>query len=342
MKKVLLITDTWAPQVNGVVNTWKNILNYSKFNNMMIEVIHPFLFSNFSWPFYKEIRIPIVRYKTIVNMIQQINPDHIHIATEGILGWHARNYCLKNNYLFSTSYHTKFPEFLSSLYGVPKKMTYKVIKTFHNASKSTLVNTPTMKNELTSRGFNNLLEWTRGVDKNVFRPRIDEGIKKIMNPKNKEKIIIYVGRISKEKNLINLCKMTKRLPDYQFVFVGDGPLKNKLSKEHSEILFLGYKFGEELSKYYSIADCSVFPSINDTFGNTILESISCGTPVAAYPVNGPVDIIENKISGFCDENLELAIFESLKCDRQKVVKSIEKYTWQNCFKIFENQLLKLT
>tara|TARA_B100001287_G_scaffold24788_1_gene18060 strand:- start:458 stop:1486 length:1029 start_codon:yes stop_codon:yes gene_type:complete len=341
VKKVLLITDTWSPQVNGVVNTWKNLIKISKENNFNIEVIHPFLFFNITWPFYKEIKIPLVRYKTIVNLIKGSDPDYIHIATEGILGWHARNYCVKNNYSFSTSYHTKFPEFLSSLYWIPKALTYSVIRNFHNASESTLVNTSTMKKELGDLNFNNLIEWTRGVDKETFKPTYDKKIRGLMNPENKEKVILYVGRISKEKNLINLCKLSKKNHHHQFVLVGDGPLKKKLSNQFPKIIFPGYKFGNELAKYYSNADCSVFPSKNDTFGNTILESISCGTPVAGYPVNGPMDIIKNNISGYTHKDLSIAISKSLDCDENKIMNSINKFTWDECFKIFKKSIIKL-
>ena len=342
MKKVLLISDTWSPQINGVVNTWKNLIKISKKNDMDIKVIHPFLFFNISWPFYNEIKIPIVRYKTVVNMIKHMKPDYIHIATEGILGWYARNYCIKNNYLFSTSYHTKFPEFLSSLYWVPKALTYSVIRNFHNASESTLVNTPTMKKELISLKFTNLIEWTRGIDKEIFKPTFDKKIRDLMNPNNKEKVILYVGRISKEKNLINLCELSKKNNNYQFVLVGDGPLRKRLTNQFPKIIFPGYKFGKELAKYYSSADCSVFPSKNDTFGNTILESISCGTAVAGYPVNGPVDIIKNDISGYTHEDLSIAIKHSLNCDKNKILNSIDRFNWNECFKIFEASILKLT
>ena len=342
MKKVLLVTDTWSPQVNGVVNTWNNLLNISKKNDTHIYVIHPYLFFNFSWPFYKEIRLPLVRYKTIIKLVEQYNPNYIHIATEGVLGWHVRNYCVKKNYSFSTSYHTKFPEFLSSLYWVPKKLTYNIIRRFHNAAGATLVNTPTMKKELSSLNFTNLVEWTRGIDQEIFKPSFDKEIRDYMNPKNKEKIIIYVGRISKEKNLLNLCRISKELKNYQFVLVGDGPLKKRLVKEFPEVIFPGYKFGNELSKYYSSADCSVFPSVNDTFGNTILESISCGTPVAGYPVNGPIDIIKNGISGYTDNDLTVAIIKSLNCDKNRVANSINKFTWDECFKIFDRSIIRLS
>ena len=339
MKKVLLVSDTWTPQVNDVVTTWKNLISHSKRQGVTFVIIHPFLFKSFAWPFYKEIRLPLVSYKTIENKINNINPDYIHIATEGILGWHARKYCNKEGIPFTTSYHTKFPEFLWSLYKIPKFITYKVIKKFHSSSSKILVNTPTMKKDLNSKGFNNLIKWTRGIDRNIFKPSFDLTLRKEIDPENNKKIILYVGRISKEKNISSFCKLSNKSNNYKFVIVGDGPLKTKLEKKFPKVIFAGYKFGEELSRYYSTADCCVFPSLNDTFGNTIIESMACGTPVAAYPVNGPVDIIKKTMSGFFDHDLNLAITEALKCKRENVLKSIEKYNWDICLKIFTNSLV---
>ena len=340
MKKVLLVTDTWAPQVNGVVTTWKNLINYSDRQSLSFEILHPFLFKSFAWPFYKEIRLPLVSYKTIENKINKINPDYIHIATEGILGWHTRKYCNKKNIPFTTSYHTKFPEFLWSLYKIPKIISYKVIKKFHSTSSKILVNTSTMKKDLNSRGFNNLIEWTRGIDRNIFKPSFDKGLRKEIDPDNNKKIILFVGRVSKEKNINSFCKLSDKSNNYKFVIVGDGPIKESLKKAYPKIIFAGYKFGEELAKYYSIADCCVFPSLNDTFGNTIIESMACGTPVAAFPVNGPLDIIKKNKSGFIDNDLNIAIQKSLKINREEVVNSTEKYNWDLCFEIFINTIVR--
>ncbi len=340
MKKVLLVSDTWTPQVNGVVTTWKNLISHSKKQGVAFEIIHPFLFKSFAWPFYKEIRLPLVSYKTIENKINNINPDYIHIATEGILGWLARKYCNKEDIPFTTSYHTKFPEFLWSLYKIPKFVTYKAIKKFHSSSSKILVNTPTMKKDLHSKGFNNLIEWTRGIDRNIFKPSFDPTLRKEIDPENNKKIILYVGRISKEKNISSFCKLSNKSNNYKFVIVGDGPIKEKLEKAYPDIIFPGYKFGEELAKYYSIADCCVFPSVNDTFGNTIIESMACGTPVAAFPVNGPADIIKKNESGFFDNDLNLAIEKSLKTNREGVVNSIGKYNWDLCLEIFTNTIVR--
>ena len=340
MKKVLLVSDTWTPQVNGVVTTWKNLISHSEKQSVAFEIIHPFLFKSFAWPFYKEIRLPLVSYKTIENKINNINPDYIHIATEGILGWLTRKYCKKESIPFTTSYHTKFPEFLWSLYKIPKFVSFKVIKKFHSSSSKILVNTPTMKKDLHSKGFSNLIEWTRGIDRNIFKPSFDPTLRKEIDPENNKKIILYVGRISKEKNISSFCKLSNKSNNYKFVIVGDGPIKGKLEKNYPNIIFPGYKFGEELAKYYSIADCCVFPSVNDTFGNTIIESMACGTPVAAFPVNGPADIIKKNESGFFDDDLNLAIEKSLETNREDVVNSTGKYNWDLCLEIFSNTIVR--
>ena len=339
MKKVLLVSDTWTPQVNGVVTTWKNLINHAKNENINFEIIHPFLFKNFAWPFYKEIRLPIVGYRTIKERIDKIDPDYIHVATEGILGWHTRKYCNKNNIPFTTSYHTKFPEFLWTLYKIPKFITYKIIRKFHASSSKILVNTPTMKKELNSSGFANLVEWTRGIDRNIFKPSFDNALRQKIDPDGNKKIIIYVGRVSKEKNIDSFCELSKNSDLYKFVIVGDGPIKERLKKHYPNIIFPGYKFGEELAKYYSTADCSVFPSVNDTFGNTIIESMACGTPVAAFPVNGPIDIIKKDESGFYDQDLNLAIGEALKTNKEDIIGSIKKYNWDLCLKIFVDTII---
>ena len=189
MKKILLVTDTWAPQVNGAVTTWMNLKNLLIEKGYSIEVIHPFDYSTFSVPGYKEVKFPVVRSKIIKQKIKHIQPDHIHIATEGVLGWIARSYCLKNNLNFTTSYHTKFPEFLDSLYKIPKLLTYKLIKRFHSRSSTILVNTPTMIQELTGKGFQNLELWTRGIDRDIFTPRTNETLRNLLDPTRKKKII---------------------------------------------------------------------------------------------------------------------------------------------------------
>tara|TARA_Y100000590_G_C15613074_1_gene974624 strand:+ start:185 stop:1213 length:1029 start_codon:yes stop_codon:yes gene_type:complete len=341
MKKILLVTDTWVPQVNGVVTTWVNLKNLFIEKGYSIEVIHPFDYRTLSLPGYKEVKFPIVRAKIIKQKIENIQPDHIHIATEGVLGWIVRSYCLKNNLNFTTSYHTKFPEFLNSLYKIPKSLTYKIIKKFHSKSSMIFINTPTMIRELSQKGFHNLELWNRGIDRNIFKPRVNSKLRNYIDPTQKKKIILYVGRVSKEKNIEKFCDLSQKIDKYRFVIVGDGPIKEKLQKKYSKILFTGYKFGFELAEYYSVADSTVFPSLNDTFGITIIESMACGTPVAAFPVNGPIDIINLGVSGFFHDDIELAIIKSLNCKRELVFESSKKFNWKSSVDIFINAIEKI-
>ena len=342
MKKILLVTDTWIPQVNGVVTTWVNLKNLFIDKGYSIEVIHPFDYPTFSAPGYKEVKFPLVRSKIIRQKINNIQPDHIHIATEGILGWISRAYCIKNNLNFTTSYHTRFPEFLDSLYKIPQSLTYKIIKKFHSKSSMILINTPTMIQELSEKGFENLKLWTRGIDRNIFKPRPNLKLRDSIDPTRNKRIILYVGRVSKEKNIETFCDLSEKFDKYRFVIVGDGPIKEKLQKKYTKILFTGYKFGFELAEYYSVADSTVFPCLNDTFGITIIESMACGTPVAAFPVNGPIDIINLGVSGFFHDDIELAIKESLNCKEKLVFESSQKFNWESCFEIFINSIEKVS
>ena len=333
-----MVTDTWIPQVNGVVTTWINLTDLLQDKGYSVDVIHPFDFRTFYLPGYREIKFPLVRPKTIKQRIESIRPDFIHIATEGVLGWIARDYCFNNRLKFTTSYHTKFPEFLNSLYKIPESITYHVIRKFHSKSSKILVNTPTMINELSEKGFENLELWTRGIDKEIFRPRLNSGLRNFLDLSGEKKIILFVGRVSKEKNIEIFCELSNKISHYRFVIVGDGPLRKKLEKKFENILFTGYKFGIELAEFYSVADCTVFPSLQDTFGITIIESMACGTPVAAFPVNGPVDIIKPKISGFFDHDIENAIENAFQCKEESIIESSQRFSWELCADIFINSV----
>ncbi len=338
MKKILLVTDTWAPQVNGAVTTWMNLKNLLIEKGYSIEVIHPFDYSTFSVPGYKEVKFPVVRSKIIKQKIKHIQPDHIHIATEGVLGWIARSYCLKNNLNFTTSYHTKFPEFLDSLYKIPKLLTYKLIKRFHSRSSIILVNTPTMIHELSEKGFQNLELWTRGIDRNIFKPRTNEALSNSLDPTRKKKIILYVGRVSKEKNIEVFCDLSDKIDNYRFVIVGDGPIREKLEKNTIRYFLQDINLVKNLQNTILL----LILLLNDTFGITIIESMACGTPVAAFPVNGPIDIIDLGVSGFFHEDIEVAIKKSLNCKEESVLESSHKFNWESCADIFINSIDKVS
>jgi glycosyltransferase involved in cell wall biosynthesis len=329
-KKILIVTDNLRDQINGVVTTFKNIEICADSDGYDFVYIDPRQFSYIDCPGYAEVKIAWPR--GIGKRIEEINPDHIHIATEGPVGLAARIWCDRNGYFYNTSYHTKFPEFLYTIYKIPVGLTYRYVRWFHKHSGKVLTSTESMVKELLQNGFKrDIITWTRGC--------IDE--KKINQLSKFEKknipTVLFVGRISKEKNLIDLCELSHI---YNIIIVGDGPHMKKLKEKYKNVEFVGYKTGIELSNFYATADVFCFPSKSDTFGLVMLESISFGTPVAAYNVTGPKDVIENGINGYVGDNLKTCIDQCLNLDRSVVKKSSEKWSWENCWKIFKDNLIK--
>lgn len=336
MKKLLIVTDAWEPQINGVVSTLKNtIQNLS--NNFICEVISPQRFNTFSLPFYKEIKLSLDVWN-IKKQIENSNCTHIHIATEGTLGLATKLYCDKRKYNYTTSYHTNFAEYLHKYFKFPKNVTYNYLKWFHSKSANILVPTNTIKENLENKGFKNITVWSRGVDTNLFNP----------NRKSihyKVPVVLYVGRISKEKGIEDFLNL--KLPGFQKRIVGDGPELNNFKKKYknkSFITFVGRKTGIELAKEYANAHVFVFPSITDTFGITLLESLASGVPVAAYEDQpGPKEVIKNGVNGFIGKNLEECIYDcyyKINRNKQKIVDSIKNYTWKECTKTFEDNLIR--
>jgi len=328
-KKILIVTDNLKDQINGVVETFKNIEICADYDGYDFVYIDPGQFSYINCPGYAEVKIAWPR--GIGKRIEAINPDHIHIATEGPVGLAARIWCDRNGYFYNTSYHTKFPEFLYTIYKIPANLTYRYVRWFHKHSGKVLTSTNSMVQELKSRGFrSDIITWTRGVDRNVLKPTIE-------HKKNEIPVVLYVGRVSKEKNLENLCTLQDY---YDIIIVGDGPYRKELENRFIKVKFVGYKKGTELANYYKSADVFCFPSKNDTFGIVMIESLSVGTPVAAYNVTGPKDIIYNGVNGNIGESLLFSINKCLILDRKEVEKSSEQWTWENCWKIFKDNLIK--
>jgi len=334
MKKLLIITDTTSKQTNGVVRTLgKTIELLSK--EFEVVSITPESFKTVPLPFYKEIDISLNSY-TIGNYIDNINPDYIHIATEGPVGLAGKLYCDIKGYNYTTSYHSMFPEFIKNMFSVPEGMTYPYFKWFHSNSKNVLVPTKSIKCLLEEKGFKNLVVWRRGVDRKVFNSSHRD------RPKNADrKIILCVSRVSKEKGLDDFCKIP--VPDgYLKILVGDGPyLKELKEKYRSEaIAFMGKKVGKELSKRYANADVFIFPSKSDTFGLTQLEAIASGTPVLAY--NGTVseEIIRNGKSGYLVDEFNIdAINAALELSRKYVEDESYNWTWKTCTETFSASLV---
>ena len=324
--KLLLITDAWSPQVNGVVTTYSNIVGQLSKFNIEVEVLHPGNFYSIPLPFYNEIKVAINPWKVLLK-IKDSNPDYIHIGTEGPLGIVSRIYLSYKRIPFTSAIHTKFPEYLNLHLRVPLSITYALMRWFHKRSHRVLVNTQSHKAELEKRGFRNLSIWSRGIDFKKFK---DTSIK--LNHKD---YLLYVGRVSKEKNIEAFLNIETT---HEKVVVGDGPYRQMLQKKFPRVKFVGCKTGPELAAWYRNASVFVFPSMTDTFGIVVIEALFCGVPVAAYPVTGPLDIVEEGITGSLDHDLKKAIDKALQINRENCTKNAEKYTWRNVAKQFISSL----
>jgi glycosyltransferase involved in cell wall biosynthesis len=322
---IVIATDAWEPQINGVVSTLKKIREECP----SIHFITPNYFKTFKCPGYKDISLALVRSKSIENFMIQNQPKHIHIATEGPIGLAVRNWCIRNNKNFTTSYHTKFPEFLWAMYKIPTFITYSYMKWFHSKSSAVMVTTESLKKDLEERGFKNIVRWTRGVDLKEFFPVY------YYKTKTDYPTYLYVGRVSKEKNIeafLNLDLQGNK------IVVGDGPELEKLKQKYPTVNFLGALSGADLAFVYQSASCFVFPSKTDTFGLVIIEALACGTPVAAYPVTGPIDILNDKV-GAMDWDLKVACEKAVKLNPKDCYKFAKKnYNWKITAKIFISNL----
>ena len=331
MLTILVVTDNLQDQVNGVVTTFKNIENYALADGFRIVYLDPGQFPHCSAPGYAEVKLSWPR--GIGKKIKAINPDYIHIATEGPLGFAARCYLDSKKIRYNTSYHTKFPEFLKKMYHIPKCLTYRYMRWFHKHSGRVLTTTQTMVDDLRRRGFRGYIRpWTRGVDRDVFKSSLRKE-KLIGRP-----ILLSVGRISEEKGLDDFCELD--YPGASKIVVGDGPYRAELERRYPDVKFVGTKKGKDLAEYFANADCFVFTSRSDTFGVVIIESLAVGTPVAAYPVAGPKDILENGITGHMSEDLKHSIDICLGLPRDRVESASLKWTWEQCWEIFKNNLIQ--
>lgn len=327
--KILFISDAWQPQVNGVVRTLDMLIGELAGAGHEVEAVAPPDYWTIPTPGYAEIRLSLVLPRSIRARIEAFQPDRIHIATEGPLGSAGRKACLKLGLGFTTSYHTRFPEYLRARLPVPLRWTYAWLRRFHNSAEACLVATQTVADDLRARGFKNVVLWTRGVDHNLFKPRKANGITRKKNWK--PPIFINVGRVAVEKNLEAFLSLD--LPGTKLI-VGDGPSRAALEHKYPDAVFVGFKSGEDLARYYNASDVFVFPSLTDTFGNVLLEALASGVPVAAYPVPGPMDVIGDSPAGVLDEDLRVAALKALNIPSSKALALARNYTWENCAKIF--------
>jgi len=329
MKTILIITDNLKDQINGVVTTYKNIEACAVLDGYNIVVLDPGWFSYIDCPKYNEVKLAWPRH--MGKKIEEIAPDYIHIATEGPLGLWARAYLSLAGIPHNTAYHTRLPEGLKKLFGIPEFLTWRFVRWFHKHSGKVLTTTDSMVCELQAHGFQGeIISWTRGVDRGIFKPdyRHDE-----INGR----YLLCVSRVSKEKNLEKFFELD--YPEYLKIMVGDGPMLETYKKRYPNVHFAGFKTGEALARYYANAEVFVFPSRWETFGIVMIEAMACGTPVAAYPVQGPKDVIDQGMTGFMDEKLEDAVTACLQLDREQVEKFSERWTWELAWKIFRDNLL---
>jgi glycosyltransferase involved in cell wall biosynthesis len=333
-KKILIVTDNLPDQINGVVTTFRNIETRAFLDGYSILYLDPRQFLYINSPGYPEVKLSLP-WK-IGKKIEAMAPDYIHIATEGPIGLCARLYLDKRGFSYNTSYHTKFPEFLNTIYGIPTEWTYTYMRWFHKHSGRVLTTTQTMVDDLRAHGFRgDIKSWTRGVDRANLKPTKIYSHSSYLHLKP---IVLYVGRVSKEKGLDDLCKLQD---DFSIEIVGNGPYKDELSKKYTKVKFLGYQTGSELANSYSRADVFCFPSQTDTFGIVIIESLSLGTPVAAYPVQGPIDILEQGVTGHMSWDLDKSIRIASHYSRDRVAEASKKWSWDTCWRIFKENLIDL-
>jgi glycosyltransferase involved in cell wall biosynthesis len=335
--RILLATDAWEPQVNGVVRTLTRVVAEMRAMGHLVEVISPDQFKTFPLPTYPEIKLAVGVYEPMKERFKTFEPEAIHIATEGPIGLAARRICVDWKLPFTTSYHTKFPEYVSARLPVPVAAGYAYMRWFHQASGRLMVATPTMRDELTRHGFRNISPWARGVDTDTFRPR--RGDEPDVFDGLERPVWLNVGRVAVEKNIESF--LAQDLPGSKVV-VGDGPQREELKAKYTKVRFVGVKMGDELAAHFKCADVFVFPSLTDTFGLVILEAMASGVPVAAYPAPGPVDIIPGSGAGVVarsvTEGLREACLEALKLDREQVRGYAEKFSWRVCAEEFVRNL----
>ena len=330
--RILIATDAWHPQVNGVVRTLTSLARSARALGAEIEFLTPDGFPSVALPTYPGLRIALPNRREISARIEKAAPDAIHIATEGPIGWAARAYCRRRKLAFTTSYTTRFPEYIAVRSIIPASFSYAVLRHFHAAAAMTMIATPSLRQELSAKGFRKLGFWGRGVDTNLFNP--DEPAElDLPRP-----IFMTMGRVAVEKNIEAFLALD--LPGTK-VEIGDGPQKALLERSHPKVRFLGEKTGRDLTAHLAAADAFVFPSRTDTFGVVQLEALACGTPVAAFPVTGPLDVIADHPVGALDEDLRSACIRALSMSRETCRNFALERSWENSARQFIGNLSAL-
>ncbi|MEO1694894.1 MAG: glycosyltransferase family 1 protein [Pseudomonadota bacterium] len=322
--RVLVATDAWRPQVNGVVRTYERLSEEMAGLDCELTIISPNDFRSLPCPTYPEIRLAVPGYQFLIERVSCINPDAVHIATEGPVGWMMRAYCRGRGIPFTTSFHTRFPDYLKSRFGIPTGWTFAAQRHFHNAGAGMMVASQSLATELSGRGFERVMPWTRGVDLDLFHPR---DVRRFgLGP-----VFLYVGRVAIEKNIEAFLNLD--LPGRKVV-VGTGPMLETLRTQHQDVVFTGKRTGEDLAACYASADVFCFPSVTDTFGIVLIEALASGLPVAAFPVTGPIDIVSNGVSGVLNRDLRTACLGALELTPSDAVEAAQTYQWDNAARLF--------
>ncbi len=305
LKRLLVVTDAWRPQVNGVVQTYLWLQRELPQLGVEVEFLTPQAFRTFPMPTYPEIRLSWTSTKRVGAIMEAARADMIHIATEGPLGWHARRYCLQHRLPFTTCYHTRYPEYIAARIPIPQALSYAVVRQFHKAAATVMVATPQLREELQQRGFGNARHWLRGIDTQLFAhgPLAEFDFPKPW--------FLFVGRLAVEKNIEEFLKLD--LPGSK-ILVGDGPARAMLQRRYPQAHFLGSRYGQDLASIYRAADVFVFPSLTDTFGLVMAEALAAGTPVAAYPGAGAKAIFKDTACGVLSNDLREAAIAALAID----------------------------
>lgn len=322
--RILVATDAWHPQVNGVVRTLTMMAEATRALGVEVDFLTPETFRTFGLPSYRDLRVALPRPAKIARLVAASRPDSIHIATEGPIGVLVRRYCRKHRLPFTTSFHTRFPEYVSARAPVPESWVWASLRWFHGPSGAVMAATPALAGELRERRFPKVVLWPRGVDTTLFHPREGD----LCQPKP---VFLCVGRVAVEKNLEAFLELD--LPGTK-VIVGDGPARLALEQKYPQAVFLGALQGERLAEVYAAADVFVFPSRTDTFGLVLLEALASGLPIAAFPVSGPADVIGDAPVGVLSEDLQAACLQALKIPRAACVEFASKYTWEASARAF--------
>jgi glycosyltransferase involved in cell wall biosynthesis len=322
--RILVATDAWHPQVNGVVRSLTMMAEAAKALGVDVSFLTPLSFRTFAMPSYRDVRVALPYRAKIARLIAEARPDSIHIATEGPIGVLVRRYCRQQGMPFTTSFHTRFPEYISARLPIPESWIWSALRAFHRPSQAVMAATPALASELRARGFRNVVLWPRGVDARQFHPRpVDLGLPR--------PVFLCVGRVAVEKNLEAFLELD--LPGSK-VIVGDGPALMELMRKYPQATFLGARQGEALAQAYAGADVFVFPSKTDTFGLVLLEALASGLPVAAFPVTGPRDVIGAAPVGALNDDLRMACLSALQISPQACLDFAAQHTWEASARAF--------